>query len=406
MSCYDDNIGLLHALGLTGQGVAIGHLDTWVDGGHPSFNQNALCLRHFSYRGIHQQAGLGTGSRWHGTHTASLLVGQSVHSRPVGIAPGAYLYSGAVIEEGNVIARILAGLDWLLTTNASVVNLSLGIFVETPVFQTLIQAMVAKDVLIISSVGNRGAGQASVPGRYPEVLSVGATDNSGVVMPFSGSANDPLGICLKPDLVAPGVDVVGAHPGSTFEARTGTSSASARVAGLGVLLRGAFPQATAKMIKTALVATCSSPLEGQDHRSVNGAIHPIRAYEWLVSRQPLISPDEWHGTDTSQSSGSKAIAQYIDPRLQQLIDIKSKSDRCEAIFEFESWHAIDQLKATFETCTGCAPSPNEITVLTQAPIAICKLPQPLVAEVLTWRSLRVANACDVDRLNYSIPYFQ
>ena len=404
MSSYDDDIDWLHSLGLIGQGITIGHLDTWVDGGHPSFNHDAVCLRHFSYRGIHQQTGLETGSRWHGTHTASLLVGQAIKSRPIGAAPGAYLYSGAVIEEGNVTARILAGLDWLLATNVSVVNLSLGIFVATPVFQTLIQAMVAKDILVVSSVGNRGAGQASVPGCYPEVLSVGATDNSGVVMPFSGSANDPFGICLKPDVVAPGVDVMGAHPDGRFETRTGTSSASARVAGLGALLRGAFPQATAAMIKTALVATCSSTQEGQEHRSVNGTINPIRAYEWLVSRQSMVSQNEWYEADSAQSSESKALAQYIDPRLQRLVSTKSKSDRCEAIFEFDSWLAIDKLKAIFESCTGRSPSPREIMVLTYAPIAICKLPQPLTAEVLMWPALKGANTCDVDLLNHATPH--
>ncbi len=48
----------------------------------------------------------------HGTHTAATIVGRPVMKRHVGVAPKADLPSGIVIEGGDIIARVLGGMDW------------------------------------------------------------------------------------------------------------------------------------------------------------------------------------------------------------------------------------------------------------------------------------------------------
>ena len=50
----------------------------------------------------------------HGTHTAGTITGRKVGSTAFGVAPEAILASTIVIEGGNVIARILAGMDWVV----------------------------------------------------------------------------------------------------------------------------------------------------------------------------------------------------------------------------------------------------------------------------------------------------
>ena len=70
---------------------------------------------------------------------------------------------------------------------------------------------------------------------------------------------------LKPDMTAPGVDVLAGYspasvvvPGRSFEIVSGTSMSSPHVAGLGLLLKDAHPDWTPAMIKSALMTTADN----------------------------------------------------------------------------------------------------------------------------------------------------
>ncbi|MCW2544101.1 MAG: peptidase and in, kexin, sedolisin, partial [Frankiales bacterium] len=81
-----------------------------------------------------------------------------------------------------------------------------------------------------------------------------------------GPSTTTQGDILKPDLAAPGVDVLAAvappfHGGRSYDFVSGTSMASPHVAGLGALLKAAHPTWTPAMVKSALMTT------GRDHVS-------------------------------------------------------------------------------------------------------------------------------------------
>lgn len=278
-------------MGIMGEEILIGHLDTGVDGAHLSLRKKIAAFQRFGYRGFAEEAISPIDSREHGTHIAGLLVGSSSHESAatdcLGIAPSAQLCSGMVIEEGNLIARVLSGLDWLIDCQVKVVNLALGVSSETPIFRTLIQEMIARDVVVVCSIGNQGAGKSTSPGSYPEVISVGALDIDGVrVAPFSGSSHPKNStVCIKPDIVAPGVDILSSVPGNKTARKCGTSMAAAQVAGLAALLRQAFPEATNTLIKSALIESCAPCLSEQSHRSAYGIVRPVQALEWLSDWQ-------------------------------------------------------------------------------------------------------------------------
>lgn len=78
------------------------------------------------------------------------------------------------------------------------------------------------------------------------------------VVAFS-SQGDPTSTVLKPDVVAPGTEVVAAT-GSGWSLATGTSPAAARVAGIAAVLLGR-PGADPASVRSALVAT-ARPVEG------------------------------------------------------------------------------------------------------------------------------------------------
>lgn len=103
------------------------------------------------------------------------------------------------------------------------------------------------------AVGNEGPGTSRSPGNYPEALSVGASDDDGVVADFSSSqrfrrGRDPI----VPDLVAPGVNTISARPGGGYQAMDGTSMATPHIAGLAALLFEARPAASAADVERAI----------------------------------------------------------------------------------------------------------------------------------------------------------
>src|SRR5262249_3917572 len=87
-------------------------------------------------------------------------------------------------------------------------------------------------------------------------LSVGASDDLGIVADFSSSHRflDPA-VRFVPDIVAPGVDVLSSIPGGKTELFSGSSMATPHVAGLAALLFQAFPAATVANVEEAICAS-------------------------------------------------------------------------------------------------------------------------------------------------------
>ena len=109
------------------------------------------------------------------------------------------------------------------------------------------------------------------------------------------SSRGPLlagdGDLLKPDMAAPGVDVIAAvappgNGGDDFAAYSGTSMASPHVAGLAALLIDLHPDWSPMMIKSALMTTATDLLSGEDpfaqgagHVAPNSAADPGLVYD-------------------------------------------------------------------------------------------------------------------------------
>ena len=78
--------------------------------------------------------------------------------------------------------------------------------------------------------------------------------NSGLIASFSSRGPAPYSLALKPDVAAPGVDIVSPIPGG-YGTWSGTSMATPAVAGAAALLRQRHPTWTPAQIKSALVLT-------------------------------------------------------------------------------------------------------------------------------------------------------
>lgn len=245
--------------GLTGKGVLVGHLDTGADGRHPALRGAVAAFAEFDALGRPRRpAPRPYDTDDHGTHTAATIAGRPTNGRMVGVAPGAALASAIVIEGGDVVARVLAGMDWAVGQGVRILSMSLGFRGWWEDFRPLVRLLRARNILPVFAVGNEGPGTSRSPGNYPEAVSVGAFGEGGGVAGFSSSQRfrrlrDPI----VPDLVGPGVDVISARPGGGYQSMDGTMMAAPHLAGLAALLLEARPGATESQVERAVLRSCA-----------------------------------------------------------------------------------------------------------------------------------------------------
>jgi subtilisin len=202
------------------------------------------------------------------------------------VAPEAKVASAMVIEGGQVIDRILAGMDWIIGEGARILSLSLGLRGYTPAFQAIVDALRAAGVLPVVAVGNEGAMTSRSPGNYANVLSVGALNSDNAVADFSGSQkfNRPDD-ALVPDLVGPGVGVLSCVPNKKYAKMDGTSMATPHIAGLAALLLSAVPGASVDELEQAIFGSCSLAGGMPAARANRGVPDGVKALGLLRSSQ-------------------------------------------------------------------------------------------------------------------------
>jgi hypothetical protein len=211
-------IGWGRAPAACGEGVRIGLLDTAVDAETPSLRGAHLVQHSFL------PAGATVASTEHGTAIASILVGQHAGGGS-GLLPGAELAVAGAFgadADGNPIADVMAligGLDWLLESQAAVINMSFAGDANAVVALALRQVTGGRAV-VVAAAGNSGpTAPPAFPASEPGVIGVTAVDHRS--QPYA-AANRGDGV----DFAAPGVRVWTPAPSPPGSYHTGTSFAA------------------------------------------------------------------------------------------------------------------------------------------------------------------------------------
>lgn len=221
----------------------------------------------------------------HGTHIAATaagfgVVGGSPYSGPwnastnfgtmsvgPGVAPQATLLAYRVLDCSGTghTSDVISAINQAVTDGADVINLALSTAYggSAGAYESAINAAANEGVIVVASAGDGDdtyyiTGQ---PGTSRRAISVGSGNETANVSTFS--ARGPgTGSVLKPDLVAPGENITSAFgmqvdtaAGTTF---SGTSMASAHVAGASALLREKYPSWTYSQIKALLMNNATS----------------------------------------------------------------------------------------------------------------------------------------------------
>lgn len=269
--------------GLSGKDVLVGHLDTGVDGKHTTLKDAIFDFTEFDEIGKEitpKPKAYDSGD--HGTHTAATILGRAVGGKYIGVAPQAKLASALVIEGGDVVSRVIGGMDWAVGKGIKILSMSLGFPGWWSDFLGLTRIIRARGILPVFAVGNEFPGTSRSPGNYWQALSVGAYNEQLEVADFSSSQlfkrkRDSI----VPDLVGPGEAIISAKPGGGYQSMSGTSMATPHIAGLAALLWEAKPNATVSQIEKAIFDSCKLSPKMTQMRANRGLPNGPRALALL-----------------------------------------------------------------------------------------------------------------------------
>jgi serine protease AprX len=311
--------------GRTGKGVTVAILDTGIDVTHVALahvadgdRDNGELVAFNDYIAGHNGVAKAYDDDGHGTHVAGIIaasgtsLGDQIEYGGISLlggAPGALLVVAKVCgldQDGKAYCNadaIPRAIDWAVAQDADVVNLSLGGGASADLFNRLctatqatqncairrsIEAAVDQGVVVVAAAGNMDAGACDedvcAPGDIREVITVGAIQQDGTVWEHSSRGDDAGHPCTstgvlagpfseprctpnqKPELVAPGVDILSAWPEGKYVSATGTSQATPFVTATVALLLEGRPdlrsEADVLRVKKAMVDT-ARPVAGQ-----------------------------------------------------------------------------------------------------------------------------------------------
>lgn len=219
--------------GYTGKDITIAIIDTGCSS-HDDLNKNIIGGRNFTTEDDTNNYNDYNG---HGSHVAG-IVASNGHIK--GVAPDSKLLILKVLESngnGN-LENVVNAINYAIDQKVNIINLSLGCKVDIPELHSAIKRAVNNNVMVCCAIGNEGDNGANTneidyPAYYPEVISVGAIDNSRLSATFSNSN-------IFCDCVAPGVNVISTHLNNGYVGLDGTSMSTPHVVGAIALLMEKF----------------------------------------------------------------------------------------------------------------------------------------------------------------------
>ncbi|WP_255421138.1 MULTISPECIES: S8 family serine peptidase [Micromonospora] len=286
---------------MTGKGVKVAVLDTGFDSGHPDLAGRVTDAKNFTWEPSVQDR------NGHGTHVSSTIAGSGAASdgRFKGVAPDVELIEGKVLDDNGSgqYDWILAGMDWAVAQGADVVSMSLGGAPTngTDVLSAAVNRLSAEsDSLFVIAAGNEGAAYTvGAPGAADSALTVGSVTKQSALSWFSSRGPRLDDDAIKPEIAAPGTDIVAARATGTLDAEavdgsyarlSGTSMATPHVAGAAAILKQAHRDWTGEQLKAALIASAGAVKQAGVFEVGAGLVDVPAALDQQVAADPAVVP--------------------------------------------------------------------------------------------------------------------
>jgi len=289
----------------------------------------------------------------HGTHISSIIVNSSQtkeNGQPTGsykgVAPDANLVAVKILDRDGLahVLEIVRAIQWVVDNrekyNIRILNLSFAQtprwpYWEDPVNQAVMRAWV-DGIAVVAAAGNEGPDPGTIgsPGNLPYIITVGAitdswtpdTRDDDYLPDFSSRGPTPEGH-VKPDVVALGGHMTGLirpHSALALEqpedilksgefVSTGSSQASALVAGMLALLLQLEPDLTPDELKCKLTSSAEPAI----NRDGKLAYSPFQQGYGLVSvtRAVTLGQTECGNTDLDIKADINNIEHFYGPAI-------------------------------------------------------------------------------------------
>ena len=310
-------------LGYKGTGIGIAIIDSGVAPENEDFN-DANCVSATTRVVYTENFATWDVSTWdpygHGTHVAAIATGNGCVARRSGddwqkargIAPEANIISLRALDllgkgkDSSIIAAIDRAITLKATYNIRVINISAGRLVREsytldPLCQAVERAWKAGIVVVVAagnngrdnSMNTKGYSTITSPGNDPFVITVGAVNDKktpskadDALLTFSSKGPTLIDQYVKPDIMAPGAnvlaskpldtylqvlfpnntlpgDLVSKIPSNAYFSLSGTSMAAPMVAGAAALLLQKTPTLRPDQVKARLMKTASKAFPSQ-----------------------------------------------------------------------------------------------------------------------------------------------
>jgi type VII secretion-associated serine protease mycosin len=289
-----------------GAGAVVAVVDSGVDTTHPDLTGNVV-------PGAEIFAGSPGGNGWtdtdgHGTAMAGLIAahGHGDGVGALGIAPKATILPLRVGPSGlGALSDIPDGVSWATDHGAKVISISAYAERPNPDLEEAIRRAITHDVVVVAAAGNvPQTDQVWYPAAYPGVVAVGGVDRNGNHAKVSVTGRDLV-------LSAPAVDIETVGLGHRYAIGTGTSDATAIVAGAAALVRSRFPSLSATEVIHRLTATAiDKGPPGRDDQYGYGIVNPVGA---LTADVPSLQASSSPHPSRSAASANGVSTRHTSP---------------------------------------------------------------------------------------------
>jgi subtilisin family serine protease/subtilisin-like proprotein convertase family protein len=266
----------VHEMGIYGQGVVIGMLDSGFHPTHESLAGTPV-LATYDFvnddENVDNEEGDPFSAKDHGTKTMSTAVG----NMPGQLVAPAFGSSVVLAKTEDIADEVpieedhwVAGLEWVESLGVDIVSSSLGYFDwydfsdldgNTAVTTIAGDLAVGRGLVVVCSAGNERAtawGHIIAPSDGDSVITVGAVDLAGNFTGFSSPGPTADGR-IKPDVAALGSSNTVANPDNDtgYETASGTSFSCPLTSGVAALILSRSPGLTPLQVREALRETAS-----------------------------------------------------------------------------------------------------------------------------------------------------
>ncbi len=253
-------------LGITGKGVVVSIVDTGVDYTHPDLGGSAIfpSAKVIGGYDCYNNDNDPMDDHYHGTHVAGIV---AANGQLRGVAYEASLMAYKVLSAygSGYSSTIIQGIE--LSTDpdgdpatddgADVINISLGGSgnPDDPMSQAVDNAVDSGVVVAVAAGNSYNYWRLLSPGVARKALTVGASDKTNQLASFSSKGPVVGTYSIKPDVTAPGVNILASQLGGGNRSLSGTSMATPHVAGTAALLLQSNPSLTPAQVKNILMGT-------------------------------------------------------------------------------------------------------------------------------------------------------